>query len=167
MLRYLARSLPLALRAGLRRSSADPVSRISRRVWPNEIDINLHMNQAVYAEVLELGRIDWAIRSGGWQQWRREQVKPVVAEQRVIYRRELKPLQRYIIDTRAIGFDGRLMCIEGHVLVNDRVHAKSEAKLIFIGADGVISAEASQKVNRGQVTEALAVTDWRVVLSGS
>ena len=35
------------------------VSRISRRVWPTEIDTNLHMNQAVYAEVLELGRIDF------------------------------------------------------------------------------------------------------------
>jgi len=161
MLGYLTRTLALAIRAQLGQDGR-LVSRISRRVKLSEIDLNLHMNQASYAQMYELGRTDWLLRSGAWDRWRAQDVKPVLAEQRIIYRREMKPPQRYTIDTRAIGFDGRLLCLEGHMITGDQVRAKTEAKLIFIGPDGVLSAEATEAACREYVTEALPVEAWRV-----
>jgi acyl-CoA thioesterase FadM len=161
MLGYLARTLPAALRARLGRDGR-LVSRIERRVRLSEVDINGHMNQAAYAQVLELGRLDWVVRSGAWAAWRRDRIGPVVAEQRIVYRRELAPRQRYAIDTRVVRVEGRLLAFEGHILVGDRVHAKSEAKLIFVGPDGVLSPEAVEARCARYLVETLAVDDWRV-----
>lgn len=161
MLGYLARSLPLIVRASLPRERR-LVSRITRRVKLAEIDINRHMNQASYAQVFELGRVDWFIRSGAWSDFRRRGIGAVVAEQRIVYRRELKPRQRYSIDTRAVRMDGRLLVFESLLVVGDRVHAKAEVKLIFIGSRGVLSADEARALCERYLVPPLAVQDWRL-----
>ncbi len=161
MLGYIARSLPVALRARVGRDGRK-VSRITRRVRLSEVDLNGHMNQAAYAQVMELGRLDWVIRSGAWARWQRQKIGPVVAEQKIVYRREMKPLRRYAIDTRAVGLEGRLLAFESLMIVGDRVHAKADVKLIFVGPSGVLSPDDTRAICDGYVTEPLAVRDWRV-----
>jgi len=162
MLGYLARMVPPLLRSRLT-VDGRRVSRIERRVHLSEIDLNRHMNQATYAQVMEIGRMDLVMGSGAWADLEGQGLRAVVAEQRIIYRRELKPGQRYLMDTRATGMDGRLLVFETHLLVGDRVHAKGIAKLIFIGEGGVLSAEDSAAACEAYVTDALVVQDWRVV----
>ena len=91
--------------------------------------------------------------------------KPVVAEQRLKYRRELKPGQRYFIDTRATGFDGRLLEVDSALCVEDRVHAVVNAKLITIGPDGVLGVDASRELAAPVITEPLQFHDWRITES--
>ena len=138
------------------------MSVIRRRVGLHEIDTNRHMNQAVYAQVFELGRVDWFVRSGAWQLFSSQGVHPVVAEQRIVYRRELAPFARYAIDSRAVGVTGRLLDVQSTLVVGDRVHAQCDVKLIFIGKDGVLSPEAAAELGIGLLTEAMVVRDWRV-----
>jgi acyl-CoA thioesterase FadM len=161
MLSYLARTLPVAVRASLAKDGR-LVSRIQRRVRLAEVDLNGHMNQAAYAQVLELGRTDWVIRSGAWAALRAERINAVVAEQRIVYRRELGPRQRYAIDTRAVAAEGRLLVFESHLLVGERVHAKAEAKLIFVGPDGVLPAAEVEERCAGFLIEPLAVDNWQL-----
>jgi len=161
MLQHVARALPILVRAGLARRSL--VSCIDLRVGLTQTDLNRHMNQASYAEVGERGRTDWILRSGLARQLLQVRVKPVVAEQRIVYRRELKPGQRFKLDTRATGIDGRLIDVDGHLIVGDRVHAVVYAKLISIGPDGVLDADAAHALLSPFVTDALEVEDWRVV----
>ncbi len=143
------------------------VSRIDRRVRVRDIDFNLHMNQAVYATVTEYGRTDWLIRSGAWSRWRKAGIKPVVAHQTLVYRRELRHGIRYTIDTRAVAVEGRLLCLQGMLLVGDRVHARNDTKLIFIGPDGVLPAAQVPAVCEGFLAPALPVDNWRVTGSPS
>ncbi len=161
MLGYLARSIPVAIRARLGRDGR-LVSRITRRVRLAEIDLNGHMNQAAYAQVLELGRLDWVIRSGAWAELQRRKIAPVVAEQRIVYRRELAPLQRYDIDTRAVAVEGRLMVCESHVIVGAEVHTKATVKLIFVGARGVLSADEARAFAERYLTAPLPADGWRI-----
>ena len=162
MLGYLLRTMPVLLRA---RAAPERtlVSHLSRRVALRQVDINRHMNQAAYAEAFEYGRLDWVLRSGAWSRWSEGGVRCVVAEQRIVYRRELKPLARYDLDTRAVRVEGRLLVIEGHVLVGDRVHTLGEVRMIFIGPDGVLKPEAVPPICEGLLTEPLQVEGWRVV----
>jgi acyl-CoA thioesterase FadM len=129
----------------------------------SESDFNMHMNQASYAQVAEFGRNDWVLRSGLVRALWRAKTKPVMAEQHIVYRRELKPGQRYVLDTRATGLDGRLLRVDGHLLVDDQVHAAVYAKLICIGPNGVLSPQAAEELLSPFVTDALAVEDWRVI----
>ena len=43
------------------------VSVLRQRVWLDELDINVHMNNAKYLAVMDLGRTDWIVRSGAWR----------------------------------------------------------------------------------------------------
>ena len=160
MLAHAVRTIPYLLRGVVGERSL--VSRIRRRVRISECDFNRHMNQAAYAEVAELGRSDWLVRSGLMRALWTAKTKPVVAEQRLVYRRELAPGRRYILDTRATGIDGRLVSIDAHFLVGDRVHAVIHAKLITIGPHGVLDADAVENLFTPFVAPALDVVDWRV-----
>lgn len=161
MWQHAARALPSFVLAGF--GPRGLVSRVRRRVRLSESDFNMHMNQAAYAQVAEFGRNDWVLRSGLVRALWRARTKPVMAEQRIVYRRELKPGQRYEIDTRATGLDGRLLKVDAHLIVDDRVHAAVYAKLISIGPDGVLSPEAAESLLSPFVTDALPVADWRII----
>lgn len=160
MLRYLLRTAPVVLRA---RADGTRISRLRRRVRLSEIDLNLHMNQAVYAQVCELGRTDWVFRSGAWDRWRSAGANPVVAEQRLVYRRELSPLARFTVDTRAVAIEGRLLRFESHLIRGDVVHTLGEAKLIFVGEGGVLSPERVEALCGDLLVEPLPVEGWKVV----
>jgi len=155
--------LPVALRALSRRRDEPLVSRLRRRVTPCQIDINLHMNQAAYAQMIELGRIDWALRSGALQHCRDQGIHPVVAEQTIVYRRELRPGTAYELDTRAVGVDGRLLVLESHLVVGGRVHATGTVKMIFVGSDGVLAPGELPPLVEPYLVEPRAMEDWQVV----
>lgn len=124
------------------------------------------MNQAVYAQVMELSRADWLIRSGALMRWRSQGVKAVVASQRIVYRRELSRNTRYTLDTRALGMSGRLLQFQTNLIVGNRVHARNDTEAIFIGPQGVLGADAAAAACEGLLTKALAIDDWRVTEQG-
>lgn len=162
MLGYLLRTAPVFVRA-LGRRDGSTVSRLHDRVRLSEVDPNLHMNQACYLQAIERGRGDLLIRSGAFGRWRDQGIKPVVADQSIVYRRELKPLQRYVVDSRATAVEGRLLRFEHAVLVGDRVHATSICHAIFIGPDGVLAPDAVPPICEDLLSEPLRIEDWRVV----
>jgi len=88
------------------------VSILQQRVWPDELDINVHMNNAKYLAVMDLGRTDWIVRAGAWKLMRYEKMAPVVGGAMVRYRRSLKLFQRYELRTRLLGWDERWLYIE-------------------------------------------------------
>ncbi len=87
-------------------------SDLSLRVWPNDLDFNLHMNNGRYFTVMDLGRIDLMIRAGvaRWM-WRRKWT-PVVASETMRFPRALKPFQRYRLKTRVLCWDERWVFLE-------------------------------------------------------
>lgn len=161
MIGSLLRTLPVVVRARLARDRS-LVSRLQRRVPLRHVDVNHHMNQAAYAEVFEAGRLDWVLRTRAWDAWRRVGVHPLVAEQRLVYRRELKPWARFEVDTRAVGIDGRLLTFESYAHARGRVHALGEAKIIFVGPDGVLAPEEVPPLVSAWVTAPLGVEDWHL-----
>ena len=161
MLSYLARLLPAYLRA--RATGPARVSRRRHRVWPTQIDLNLHMNQSVYPQVLESGRIDLVVRSGALAAWQARGVNVVLAHQHLTYRRELRLGMPYLLDTRPVGVDGRILLVEGHFLVGDRVHAVGRVGLLSVGAEGVLPADVVAEMAAPYLVAPLQVEGWRVV----
>ena len=138
------------------------MSRLHQRVWPTQIDVNLHMNQSVYPQVMESGRLDLVVRSGALQAWRERGANVVVANQTITYRRELRLGMSYLLDTRPIGVDGRILLLESLFLVGDRVHAVARVGLLSVGPDGVLSAQEVAAMAAPYLVEPLGVEDWRV-----
>lgn len=96
-------------------------TRVSLRVWPNDLDGNLHVNNGRYLTLADLGSITWFLRSGVLSRARRFRAAPRVADACAKFRRELKLLQTFTIETRLLGWERRCIFLENRFLVDEHV----------------------------------------------
>jgi acyl-CoA thioesterase FadM len=75
------------------------------RVWPNDLDVNAHMNNGRYLTIVDLMLVEYFVRTGfaramfaaGW--------RPMSGGAFIVYRRALKPWQRYRLRFTLAGAD--------------------------------------------------------------
>lgn len=82
------------------------------RVWPNDLDLFMHVNNGVYLTYGDLGRTDLLLRTGVVGSLRRKRWYPVAARAYVEYRKSLKLWQKVTIKTRIIGWDDKSVYLE-------------------------------------------------------
>ncbi len=82
------------------------------RVWPNDLDVFMHMNNGVYLTVADLARTDLMLRSDTLWPIRERTWYPVVTGAMVRFRRSLTLWQHYTITTRILGWDERSFYIQ-------------------------------------------------------
>jgi len=88
------------------------VSRLTFRVWPHDLDPSIHMNNGRYLTLMDLGRVDVMLRSGLWRALLRNRWTPIAGAITIRYRRELRPLQAFHLDTRLLCWDSALVVME-------------------------------------------------------
>src|ERR1700704_1885823 len=55
-------------------------TRVALRVWPNDLDFNLHVNNGRYLALADIGRLHWFVRTGMLAAARRYKAYPVVGD---------------------------------------------------------------------------------------
>jgi acyl-CoA thioesterase FadM len=83
------------------------VARLRMLVWPLDIDIYPEMNNGRHLTIMDLGRADFAIRSGILKTGHRKGWGLVAAGASVRFRHRLAPLRRFVLSTRVVGHDAR------------------------------------------------------------
>ena len=116
-------------------------TRIQLRVWPNDLDFNLHVNNGRYLALADIGRIDWFLRSGVLATARRHKAFPVVADSLAKFRRELTPFQRFDIQTRLVGWDHKWGFLEHRFVLDERVVGVVAIRGAFKGPDGLVDPQ--------------------------
>jgi acyl-CoA thioesterase FadM len=96
-------------------------TKVSLRVWPNDLDVNLHVNNGRYLALADIGRMHWFVRTGALGAARRQKAFPVVGDAIAKFRRDLKVFQHFQIHTRLLGWDGKWGFIEHRFVRNGRV----------------------------------------------
>ena len=114
-------------------------SRLTLRVLPNDIDLNLHMTNARYFSVMDLGRIDLLIRSGLAGTMLRNRRQAVLGASTVRFRRPLKPFQRYELTSRVLCWDDRWFFIEQRAETPQGTAAVAVMQGAFIGKGGIVA----------------------------
>ena len=141
----------------------DGVSILNGRVWPIDLDINIHMNNARYLSVMDLGRVDFIIRTGVWRLMRYEGLAPVVGGCMVRYRRQLLPFQKYELRTRLIGWDERWAYVEQSMTCKQGIACLAIQRTGFVKNGKLVTpAElaASLHYHGPDVTPPAWVTAW-------
>ena len=87
-------------------------SRLWFRVLPNDLDVNLHLNNGRYFTIMDLGRLDLMLRTGLAQTARRMKWMPVLSAANARFRRELGPLQKFRLDTRILWWSDTQFVME-------------------------------------------------------
>lgn len=111
-------------------------STIRFRVWPNDLDLNGHLTNSRYFALMDAARYDMVIRSGTWAAWKRNGWFPVVASQRIRFRKSLAPWTTYTIRTRTLGWDERNLYISQVFERDGIVHAEATVRAAILAKGG-------------------------------
>lgn len=125
------------------------LSVVRLRVWPNDLDFNLHMNNGRYLTLMDLGRIDLMARNGSLKVFRRLRWMPVVAAQTITFRRSLKLFQRFELHTRVVCWDEDFVYMEQTFVTEGRLAALALVRAAFV--------EAGRKLSSAEVLEAIGI----------
>ena len=115
---------------------------IALRVWPNDLDSNLHMNNSRYLLAMDVGRWELVVRTGFWRELLRRRWFPVVGSATLRFRRPLDPFQRYRLVTRLVAWDEKWCFVEQRFEGDGQVHAVGRVKAVFRGRQGHVSMAA-------------------------
>ena len=118
-------------RVDLREASA-----ITFRVWPNDLDLNGHLTNSRYFALMDAARYDMVIRSGTWKVWKKNGWFPVVASQRIRFRKSLAPWTTYEIRTRTLGWDEKNLYLAQSFEKNGEVHAEATIRAAILAKGG-------------------------------
>lgn len=112
----------LILTSRLRRTLIPPfdVSRLTFRVLPNDLDVNLHMNNGRYLALMDLGRLDLILSSGLWRAVFGNKWVPIMSSAFIRYRSELSPFQRFTLESRIVFWSEKKFVMEQKFIARDR-----------------------------------------------
>ncbi|MBU6449006.1 MAG: acyl-CoA thioesterase [Rhodospirillales bacterium] len=122
------------------------VSELDFRVWPLDLDLNLHMTNSRYMALMDLGRTDLILRAGAWREMRRQKLGVVLGGAAMRFRRPLAPFARFTLVTRLLGWDERWMYVEQVFTGPQGVACSAAMRAAFV--------KAGQLVPPGPVLEA-------------
>ncbi|MGK9166802.1 thioesterase family protein [Inquilinus limosus] len=109
------------------------------RVWPNDLDLNLHMNNGRYLTVMDLGRFDLMLRAGLAGTIRRRRWMPVLGAATIRYRRSLAAFAGYRLRSRLLGWDEKWLYLEqGFEDTRGAVAAHAVVKAAFLHRGGTV-----------------------------
>jgi acyl-CoA thioesterase FadM len=122
------------------------VSELRDRTRWSSIDLNGHMNYASYLVEMELGRWDWAFRSGALGAFMSSRTRPVVVSVGIQYRRELRPGARFTLDTRLIALEQRVALFRQVMLGPAGLHASADIRALLLRQGKVVDAVTVEHV---------------------
>jgi acyl-CoA thioesterase FadM len=108
------------------------------RVWPGDLDTNLHMNNGRYMTLLDLGRLDMLLRVGLARRTFRRKWYPVLAAVQLRYRKPLNLFQEFEIRTRIVTWDDRFVYLEQRIVREGRLMTHGYLKGAFVGPRGTV-----------------------------
>ena len=113
-------------------------SELSFRVLPTDLDLNLHMTNARYLSIMDLGRTDLMIRAGLLGLVRRNRWLPVVGSIDIRFRHSLHPFQRFSLKTRLLCWDEKWLYMEQRLESDKGVHAIATVRGLFRSRGGSV-----------------------------
>ena len=92
--------------------------RLRFRVFPNDLDFNMHMTNSRYLAVMDLGRVDFILRTRLFQEMKKQNAIPVLSTAKMRYRIQLAPFQKYDLETRMVCWDEKWIYIEHRFVIS-------------------------------------------------
>ncbi len=134
----------LALRdrvAPLPRLEALGTDMVRMRVWPNDIDFNLHLNNGRYLSAMDYGRMRLMARAGLLRPVMRARWTAVVGAVWMTYRRSLPLFARFDLTTRLVCWDERWFYMEQTFHGQDGLAAVGWVKGAIVSPNGIVAPQ--------------------------
>lgn len=119
---------------------------VNLRVLPNDLDLNMHMNNGRFLSIMDLGRMDLLIRTDLASALFKHRWQPLVGAANIRYKLSLLPFQKYQLRTKVIGWDEKWFYIEQKFTRRNRTIAVGLVKALFRGDGRNIKPEECLKL---------------------
>lgn len=114
-------------------------SALSLRVLPNDIDINLHMNNGRYLTICDLNRVDVFARSGLLKAMFKRNWIPVIAEHTMTYKKPLGIFERYDVKLEVTHWDEKYFYMKHIFSKGERIMSEGTSKgCVYARGVGVV-----------------------------
>ncbi len=133
-------------------------SEITLRCRLSDIDNFLEMNNGRVLTLYDMGRTDFAIRTGLGKQLLKQRWGLVVAGSTIQYRQRIRAFQKVTMKTQIVGIDERWMYIEQSMWVKGKPCSSALLRTGVTQGGKVIASE--------RVLAALGQSDWKLPPSG-
>lgn len=120
-------SLPFLHRRGLFDTST-----VHFRSWPNDLDLNLHVNNGRYLTFMDLGRIHLLAQMGLLGTVVRRAWQPVLTAAEINFIRAIGPFQRFALVTRLLTWDEKYFYLEQQFMRGETLCAVASVRGLFI-----------------------------------
>ena len=143
------------------------VSYMDCRVWPFDCDINMHLTNARYPALMDLGRTYMLAEMGQLKPLLKLKWLPVVNASEFTFIKDIKPLQSFHLDTRVLGWDEKYFYIEQRFVSDRGLHAIANVRGLFVCKGRKISSqELVAQVGFDGAAPQLpaAVEEWKLML---
>jgi acyl-CoA thioesterase FadM len=117
------------------------VSRLHLRTLPNDLDINLHMNNGRYLTICDLNRFDLFVRTGLLRLMVRKKWMPMIVEHTMRYKRPLLVFRSFESVMEVTHWNEREFFMTHQFIHKGRVVAEGTSKAVIRGRDGVVPPE--------------------------
>jgi len=108
------------------------------RVWPTDMDFNLHLNDGRYVSIAGVGRVDLMSRTGLLRPAMRRRWYPVVGATIIRYRREIKSFEKFTLHSRIAGWDEKWFYFEHRFEKEGTVAAIAYARGVMRTREGAV-----------------------------
>ena len=107
-------------------------SSIRLRVYPNDLDTNLHMNNGRYLTILDLRRLNLIQRAGILREMMRRKYAPVLGSAQIRFRLPLLPFRHFDLETRVLCWDDKWIYMEQRFLLTGGKKAGAVAAIALV-----------------------------------
>lgn len=98
------------------------------RVYPTDLDMNIHMTNSRYFCFMDLGRMDMLLKTKTLKPLFGNGYFPVVASQSIRFKRSLKPFEKFSLKTQVINFDEKDFFMKQTFYFNGNIAAEGLVK---------------------------------------
>ncbi len=132
---------------------------MTMRVWPQDLDFNLHKNNGRYLSCMDIGRMDLAFKAGLHKPMFKYRWMPLLGSSTIRYFKSLRPFQKFDMVTRIVGWDEKWVFIEQKFMSRGHLYAVGTVKVLFRGPKGNVPTETL--MSYANVTqESPELPDW-------
>ncbi|MDR3793226.1 MAG: thioesterase family protein [Terracidiphilus sp.] len=114
---------------------------MSFRVLPNDIDINLHMNNARYLSIMDYARTHLLARTRLLEHIMHARWRPMIGAAWVTYRRSLPLFARFTVSSHMVCWDDRWFYIEQTFTGKRGLAAIGWIKGVLRNRDGIVNPQ--------------------------
>lgn len=121
--------------------SIEKTSTFKTRVWFSDIDVYPELNNGRHLSLMDIGRYCHGMRMGLFKILKENNWGLMVAGNFTRYRRRIKFLQKFTLETKIVGYDDKWVYFYQQTKRGEVIHSAALVRTAITSKEGIVKAE--------------------------